>query len=339
MKNLFTSRRHQRTVDDEAAGWVVRHERGLTATEQDAFSQWLAVDPRHRAAFSEQRKNWEDLDRLNGLQSCVGAVPDPKLLAPRQGLVARGTRIALLPLALAAALVLMVYLAREPAAAPSGVDSRAMPSLAEERRLSDGSLLALNRGAAVRVSFTASTREVRLDRGEAHFTVADESDRPFVVEAAGVAVQAVGTAFSVLRERNAVTVLVTKGKVKVLRTGASASADPPVVSAGQRAVVSLATSAPTPAITPISPAEIEVRLAWKPRLLDFEDATLAEIAAEFNLRNPVRLTIGDPALGNRRLSASIRSNNLEGFLRLLETDFGILHEQRGKEVIELKLAR
>lgn len=339
MKTPPSNRRPQRTVDDEAAGWVVRQERGFTATEQDALSQWLAMDPRHRAAFAEQRKSWEELDRLNGLQSCIGAVPDPKLLAPHRSVVARWTRITLIPLALAAALVMMVYLVRRPAVGPSVVESRALPALAEERKLSDGSLLALNRGASVTVSFTAFAREVRLDHGEAHFTVAHESDRPFVVETAGVAVHAVGTAFSVLRDRNSVSVLVTEGKVKVLRSGSTASATPPVVSAGQRAVVSLATDAPAPTITPISPAEIEVRLAWRPRLLDFEDATLAEITAEFNRRNPVRLTIGDPAISSRRLSASIRSNNLEGFLKLLETDYGILHEQRGQELIELKLAR
>ncbi len=336
MKNPPSSRGQQRTIDDEAAGWVVRHERGLTAAEQDSFSEWLAVDPRHRAALSEQRRSWEELDRLNGLQSCIGAVPDPKLLAPRQRQVARWTTIVLVPLA--AAVVMMVYLTRQPAAGPTLVEPRAMPALCEERKLPDGSLLTLNRGASVTVSFTASTREVRLDRGEAHFTVAHDSGHPFVVETAGVAVQAVGTAFSVLRGQNSVTVFVTEGKVKVLRPGASASVAK-MVSAGQRAVVSLASNASAPTITAVSSAEMEERLAWKPRHLDFDEATLAEITVEFNRCNPVHLIIDDPALRSRRLSASIRSDNVEGFLKLLETDFGILHEQRGKDVIELRLAR
>lgn len=340
MKNSPSKRRQQRTIDDEAAGWVVLQERGLTAAEQDSFSEWLAAEPRHRVAFAEQRRSWEELDRLNGLQSCVGAVPDPKLLAPRPSKMTRLARIALVPLALAAAFVVMVvYLGRQPVGSPVLADIRGMPTLCEERKLSDGSLLALNRGAAVTVSFTAATREVRLDRGEAHFAVAHDSGRPFVVETAGVAFQAVGTAFSVLREQNSVTVLVTEGKVKVLRSGAFASDATPVVSAGQRAVVSLASNAPAPAITSVSYTEIEECLAWKPRILDFDEATLAEIVAEFNRRNPVHLRIGDLALSGRRLSASIRSDNVAGFLKLLETDFGILHERRDKDVIELRLAR
>ena len=69
----------------EAAAWVVRHERGLTAAEQDAFSSWLAAHPRHRAAFAEQRWSWEELDRLNGLRTSVHAGPDTSLLAPADG--------------------------------------------------------------------------------------------------------------------------------------------------------------------------------------------------------------------------------------------------------------
>ena len=72
-------------VEAEAAAWVVRHERGLTAAEQDAFSSWLAAHPRHRAAFAEQRWSWEELDRLNGLQTSVHAGPDAPLLAPADG--------------------------------------------------------------------------------------------------------------------------------------------------------------------------------------------------------------------------------------------------------------
>jgi hypothetical protein len=39
------------------------------------------------------------------------------------------------------------------------------------------------------------------------------------------------------------------------------------------------------------------------------------------------------------VSSRIRSDNVEGFLKLLETDFEILHERRGKDASELRLAR
>jgi transmembrane sensor len=68
--------------EHEAAAWMLRHDRGLTAAEQDEFSQWLAADPRRPAAWAEHRWGWEELDRLAGMQSSVHAVPDPDLLSP-----------------------------------------------------------------------------------------------------------------------------------------------------------------------------------------------------------------------------------------------------------------
>ena len=33
-----------------AAEWLTKHDRGLTAAEQDEFFQWLAADPRRHGA-------------------------------------------------------------------------------------------------------------------------------------------------------------------------------------------------------------------------------------------------------------------------------------------------
>jgi ferric-dicitrate binding protein FerR (iron transport regulator) len=88
-------------------------------------------------------------------------------------------------------------------------------------------------------------------------------------------------------------------------------------------------------VTTLSHAEIEARLAWQPRLLDFTSAPLSEIVAEFNRRNPVRLTLGDASLACLRLSATFRSDNVEGFVRLMASDFGMRAERRGAAEITL----
>src|SRR5204863_5888557 len=79
----------------------------------------------------------------------------------------------------------------------------------------DGSVVELNRGAVVSAHFTASERRMRLVSGEANFKVAKDPQRPFVVEARGVAVRAVGTAFNVRIDAVSVEVLVTEGVVNV----------------------------------------------------------------------------------------------------------------------------
>ena len=328
----------RRPLEDAAAAWVVRHERGLDAAEQDAFSEWLGADPRHRAAFAEQRWSWEELDRLNGLQSSVTSVPDEKLLAPRRATASRGWLLAASAAVAAVALVLFaVPLSRRPEPAPSSPPD--LLALCEERKLGDGSAVDLNRGAAITVEFTATERRVRLERGEAHFTVTKDPTRPFVVEVDGVAVRAVGTAFSVKRGADSVAVLVTEGIVAVNAPAAAHAMHAPLVTAGQKAVVSLSAQAAATVIEAVPAAEMEERLAWKPRLLEFDEAPLADIAAEFNRRNPVRIEIADPALRARRLSATLRSDNVEGFVRMLESDFGILATRSRAGVIALRTRR
>src|SRR4051812_4950893 len=85
MKPLSSDSSSTPAIAAAAAEWVLRTDRGLTAVEQDELSRWLAEDARHGAALAEQRWGWDELDRLAGLQTTTGAVPDPDLLAPRAG--------------------------------------------------------------------------------------------------------------------------------------------------------------------------------------------------------------------------------------------------------------
>ena len=326
---------------DEAALWALRHDRGLSAAEQDEFSQWLAADPRHGAAWAEHRWGWDELDRLAGLQTSVHAVPDPDLLAPRGRRVLRFV----LPVLAAAAMLtlgLFVWNSRPAAVVPETPTVARSLALIEQRALSDGSTIELNRGAVVTEHFSSGERRVRLVRGEAHFTVAKDATRPFFVEARGVTVRAVGTAFNVRLDPASVEVLVTEGRVGVERLDPNAlkriEAKPLHLSANERTVVSLAPSAPAPQVAVVPPAEIEARLAWQPRLLDFTEAPLAEIVAEFNRRNPVRLVLADTGLAGQRLSATFRSDNVEGFVRLMESDFGMKAEWRADGEIVLMRA-
>ena len=325
-------------VAQAGAEWTLRHDRGLTAAEQDDFSQWLAADPRHRMAWAEHRWGWDELDRLAGLQTSVHAVPDPDLLAPKR----LGRRLSwLMPASVAAMVLGALLLYRSgPAAAPSGPAPVRSLAFIEQRVLSDGSVIILNRGAIVTTHFTAGERRVQLERGEAHFKVAKDATRPFFVEVGGVTVRAVGTAFNVRLDPASVEVLVTEGKVGVQRGRPTVSLpeESLSLSMGECTVVSLTPSAPVPQVTVVPPAEIVARLAWQPLLLDFSNAPLTEIVAEFNRRNPVRLTFRDPSLHEVRLSATFRSDNVEGFVRLLKSNFGINVEWQSDGNIVLSLA-
>lgn len=326
----MSRRLSDREVALAASGWIVRSSRGLTAEEQDEYSAWLAADPRHGVWLAKRRQAWSEFDVLTEWRPEHSAEPNPDLLAaPRKR--RRAPRLAFL-LALAAGVaVALVVLRRAPV--EKNEPAAVVVVRYESRALDDGSVVELNGGAQIEVRFTEEERRVRLVRGEAHFQVAKNPLRPFVVEAGGVAVRAVGTAFNVLLGGHDVEVLVTEGRVRVDPPAASAAASSaPDVSAGQRVVVAL-TGGQAPIVTVVSDEEIARRLAWQPRLLDFSATPLADVAAEFNRRNRTQLVLADPALREMPIVASFRSDNLDGFVRMLELSAGVTAERTGDTVV------
>jgi transmembrane sensor len=323
-------------MEEAALAWFARCQRGLSAEQEIEFQDWLTADARHAALFNELDGTWELLGRAGGAAPL--AVAGNRRPSWRARLVRLG-----LPLAAAAALTLGYLAWWRPAhyAGETVTEVGAMRIL----RLPDGSLVTLNTDSAVAAAFTPAERRIRLERGEAHFAVAKNPDRPFIVEAGGVSVRAVGTAFNVRLEGRAVEVLVTEGKVRVDDTmsGQSLLAPPagvsegvlpalghPVLTSGQKVVVALPApvariESPLGDITPtaVSAGEIQRKLSWQERRLDFELATLGEIAAEFNRYSRHQLVIGDPALAQRRFGGSFKPDDQAGFVRMLRENFGV----------------
>ncbi len=329
-------------TEQQAAAWVLRTDRGLTPAEQDEFLQWLAADRRHGAALARHKRNWDRLNRLGQWLPEHSLQPNRDLLAPRPRPFLRvlsGRAAWIAPLAAAAALTVGLFLWRN----AESRDRANEPLVASitSRTLEDGSVVELNRGAIISVLYTPAERRVRLERGEAHFTVAKNKERPFVVTASGVAVRAVGTAFNVRLGEAAVDVLVTEGVVQVkqpLADGA-ASAEPLQLAVNQRTRIPLDHAAATPVATAVSKEQVDALLAWQPRMLDFTGTPLLGVVNEFNRHNaPIRLVVEDATLARTEVSASLRSDNVEGFIRLLEAGFNVRADRQG-ETITLRSTR
>lgn len=334
----------------EAAEWLTKHDRGLTAAEQDEFFQWLAADTRNGAWFSRHREGWRRLDAIADWRPEHGTEPNPDVLA-RPVRYAKWARPAVLT-AVAAGLAVVAgsFWLRVPQTA-AVVAHENFGGGYERRVLDDGSIAELNRGAEIEVNFTAIERQVVLRRGEALFTVEKNPLRPFIVRARGVDVRAVGTVFNVRLDSATVEVLVTEGKVQVARPPAGTApavalpsepaltvAAPPLVTAGERAVVSLAANA-APQIARTTEAELARLRAWQPQLLDFSSLPLEQALAELNRRNRVQLVLAEPAKAQVPIVASIRSDNIEGFVGLVATAAGLRAERRGDYEIVLLAAK
>jgi transmembrane sensor len=322
-------------LERAALAWVVRCDRGLTRAEEAEFGRWCGADARHRKLFAEFGGTWASL---------AGAAA-PRPLEARPPPVDFGVRRAtrrpspsrlhwlLVPLAAAAAVTFAV-LRWEPDAKTT---DRIATSVGVQRQqtLADGTSVTLNTGSAVVTAYAPDERRVRLERGEAFFEVAKDAARPFVVEAAGVAVRAVGTAFNVRVRSDAVEVLVTEGKVRVApqsRAGGrmtEAMAATAELGAGDRVVIRIAgdVAASVPVVGRIAADEVQRALAWQSRRLEFSNTPLAEMVAEFNRYHRRPLRIADDSLAELHFGGSFRPEDRAGFVRMLEENFGILAEE------------
>lgn len=329
-----TPRNDEPRIDHAAAEWLIRRDRGLTAAEQDEFFQWLAADPRHGEWFARHQRTWKEFNLVAQWRPEHSAEPNPDLLAkPR----ARSRWLTWgAPLAAAAALALAFVGWWKFQAAPFAPPTAVATVSQNTRVLEDGSTVELRGESEISVNFTPGERRVALVRGEAFFTVATNPARPFIVRANGVDVRAVGTAFNVRVDPQAVEVLVTEGKVHVtpppLLATRDAAPEIPLVEAGHRAVVPTQPAAP-PEVAAVTDEDIARTLAWQPRLLDFDSTPLAQVIAEFNLRNRTQLAIGDGSLANLPIFATFRSDNVEGFVRLLEANGSVRVERRGDTIV------
>lgn len=336
-----------RRIEQQAAEWLVKSDRLLAAAEQDRFFQWLAADPRHSESLARYRETWQEFAQLAHHRPEPDGEPNPDLFA-RSGRSSAWAWRGAVAAAACAAIVMLAWrtdrsperAGRPPASAPGQT----------HRVLDDGSVVELDRDAVIDVRYTPTERRVSLLAGEASFTVAKNKQRPFIVRAGGVDVRAVGTVFDVRLDAARVEVLVSEGRVRVSppappaprsedRATLRPPADLPVLVAGQRAVVSLLPGAPPPIVAEVTPDEMGRLLAWQPRLLDFTSAPLASVVAEFNRHSRTRVVIGDPEIARISIDATFRSDNIDGFLRLLDLSVGIQARRLPDGDIELRRSR
>lgn len=321
-----------------AAQWLARLDRGLTPSEQDAYLQWLHASEANARAMGRLERCWDRLDALRQWRPRHSTAPNFDLLAPR----ARNRWRPMLGFALAAAagvaLAVVTWWPQRDGPAPM---ARVLHHGPEKRVLADGSLVELNADARIDVQFTPAERCVRLLQGDAHFTVAKNPVRPFVVTAGHVAVRAVGTAFAVETGGENWSVLVTEGRVRL----DAAPADVPAgggaqellqAVAGQEVVIDRPTApaaAPRCHVRDLSPAEMDSALSWRALRLEFLNNPLREAVAELNRFSARKLVVADAATGDIEIAGSFRADNLDAFVRLLDIGFGVTAENRGNEIL------
>jgi len=189
-----------------AIEWWVSQKAGVTPEEQAAFEAWLAADPAHAAAFADIAETFEHVKRVQRLRP-----------ARRPAFAARRTRLA--AAAVLAAACLALYVSFDGLSTLLRSDYSTGTGETKSLTLADGSHVALDANSAIAVHFDAGQRHLTLLQGQSWFEVAADQARPFVVEAAGGTIIALGTAFAVELINGGVRVTVAEHQVKVASGG------------------------------------------------------------------------------------------------------------------------
>jgi transmembrane sensor len=312
-------------IDEEAAAWIWRMEGGpADGADPEGFEAWLRQDPRHRRAVEELSKVWETLDGI--VASPLAALPEvPAVEKLAQGTTRRPLWVAAAAAAAAAGIAVAVWMNR-------GSETQVLQTAVGQHRnvvLADGSVVSLNTNTVVETNFGRSLRAIYLRKGEAHFEVAHDHSRPFLVHAGDAVVRAIGTEFEVrLRTDQHVEVLVNEGRVEVAPDVVEAPAAvavvheqyPPVtiahaVSAGQ----ALSTATTNYAVVPVSPEQVSSELAWREGAVVFDSEPLSEAIAEIQRYTDARIVISDPSIASLPVGGRFKTDDLQGFLNGLET--------------------
>lgn len=349
-------------IQAAAARWLARRDAGLTAHEETEFARWQARDPRHAAAMAEFEAMWTDIGRPRRTGVAQAVREECQTLQRRRQRGRASLAVGTCAIVLSLGLAIPRWISDADAPAPAN----AIVLLPERRTLPDGSIVELKEGAKITVSFEAGDfgrRVVLLHSGEAHFQVATNADRPFVVAAGHVAVRAVGTAFSVERRSDRIDVLVTEGVVAVAKPGMqdgpppgteNSGAPPAAVApsssildsapaewrlgAGSRMVLDDAANSSAPELLPVAATELNERFAWRSPRVEFSRASLLEVVRVMNRYSRVQFTIAERELEPVQLSGRFRADDADAFARALERSFGIKAERASETDIILRRA-
>ena len=361
-----SEQRATQAIIEAANEWLLAmHEEGVSAAEEQAFADWLRESPVHvreylkaEAVFASlesvdiaRRIDVEALlassdDTVVELQSPVRSSPSTGRTAAVTSAMAEAERgegaNTHTALWAAAATVLLVIAAVFWYSTLPRVDVYTT-GLGEQRRLvlEDGSIIDMNTQSELTVRMTKAQRSIDLVEGEALFTVARDSGRPFVVASDHATVRALGTQFNVHKRNGEVLVTVLEGRVAVEHTASLINSSGPAVTV-EEAPVELgvgdaAEVLPAAPIRTVDQVNIERTVAWTERRLIFDDEPLSAVVAEFNRYNPRQLVISDVALSQERISAVFDADQPDALVRFLEQNAGIVvRESQSQLVLQLK---
>ncbi len=291
-------------AQSEAAGWFARlSQLSITTDALRDFRDWKR-DETNAAAYAKVEATWAATGALSKRPAIQAETAEILRRRPAHTPAQAGFMRYALPSAITASVIVV-------GATVAWLNLQPQPTfttrVGEQRLvvLEDGSRVRLNTDSALRVRFRKAERRVVLARGEAFFEAAHDASRPFIVEADGASVHAIGTKFDVRRDGDAVRVTLLEGKVRVAEKHTAAAA---TLIPNQQLTVSGGH------VSPPRPADALEASAWTSGRLTFRSVALEDAIAEVNRYAVHKVALDGPAaLGRQPITGAFDTGDTKSF--------------------------
>lgn len=305
-------------VEGAASDWLARRVSDHWSEKDDvALQEWLSLSPANRIAFLRLESAWSYTSRLGALRR------------PRHGENGPSSARSRILLRVAAAILLIAggtFVVSTQINRTSEKVYRTAVGGRETLKLADGSQIELNTDSVLRLTYGTDVRHAVLEHGEAYFQITHDTSRPFTVETGNHRVTDLGTKFLVRNGNGSTEVAVTEGMVRI--DGAGKQEKPALLKRGDVIIISDRSTerAHKPA------QKLADELGWRRGVLVFENATIADAAAQFNRYNAKKLIVA-PSAANIAIGGTFPSNNVVTFTELAQDVLGLHIVERGDQIL------
>jgi transmembrane sensor len=306
-------------LDDEAIAWATRLDGGnLSPAELATLDAWLARDSACRWRLAHYQQLFAQLHGTLPAMAAAGVLSleeTPAAPVRRWGRLVVGVAMAA---AVAAGAILWIKRPQE-----VFTDTAQRQSIT----LADGTRTDLNARTRLTVDLRRDRRLIRLEQGEAVFTVTKDPARPFFVETAAGTVRVTGTVFDVrAAPSGSLAVTVLEGRVLVQPVDADGRPvdAPPALLAGDQLNFDPATGS----VQIGRPASVEDVVAWREGKVVFAGTPLREALERFADYHGRSITVAPEAAG-LPLGGRYTLDDLDHFIVSLELALPVRVLRRG----------
>ena len=350
------------TLQSEAWDWVVRldSDEAITDREKTLFTEWLARSPAHIEEIRKLNDFWADTELTELVMPSKVGAENIKFKAAKKAQPSKTTinfwqpRYGLSFTLLLSVFFSVFWLTDKPIQLTQQTQHYQSPiGQYKQVVLADGSIATLNSNSQLKVSYSATERNLWLVKGAVHFEVNKDKQRPFNVYHNTGRVQAVGTAFTVELSQNDVDVLVTEGRIALgvashtymqtqlsqffaddgkisedltetfmvedvgfMNAGEFVHYDNALMALNARDVIAKTKQT-------LTQTEIDNKQAWQRGELVFTGESLSHVITQLKRYSTLEIEIADPQLADLKIGGRFTVDRLDMLFNNLEVNFGI----------------